>query len=179
MWGSELRDYWVGEVTSGRENSKCNNFALFYEEQGLWITVSEEESGSKWDQRQWGLCPSAWEVNGTNFGFYSKCEGKSFEVEGRIVTWSELHLQKYFSCYVYVWLLFSTLALFIALILCSMLCEVSWNSQLQSLSNTFQCHIGFVCRFWWFCSCIQKILYQITFKFSITVLLDLNLEYFQ
>lgn len=22
----------------------------------------------------------------TNFGFYSKCEGKSFEIEGRIVT---------------------------------------------------------------------------------------------
>lgn len=38
-----------GEVTSGRGNSKCpdrNNFALFYEEQDLWIRVSEK-SGSK------------------------------------------------------------------------------------------------------------------------------------
>lgn len=80
-----------GEVTSGRGNGKCpdrNNFALFCEEQGLWITVSEEESGSKWDHRYWVLCQSAWEAIVPTLDFIPSVKGSHLRLRAEL--WLDL-----------------------------------------------------------------------------------------
>lgn len=124
--------------------------------------------------RQWGLPQSAWEVTGPALGFSPREKGSHLSL--RVEWWlGFIYVYRNISCCVYVWWLFSILALFIAIIRCFVELKSPATKFVKHLSIQNRC----TCWFRWFCSCIQTILDQISFKFIIPALLALNPKYFQ
>lgn len=124
--------------------------------------------------RQWGLSQSAWEVMGPALGFSPRVKVRHLSL--RVEWWfGFIYVYRNISCCVYVWLLFSILALFIAVTRCFVELKSPATKFVKHLSIQNRC----TCRFRWFCSCIQTILDQITFKVTIPALLALNPKYSQ
>lgn len=157
------------EARASAKGPGRNTLALLVEEQGLWITASEE-SGSQWGQAV-RVSQSAWEVMEPALGFSPRVKGRHLSL--RVEWWfGFIYVYRNISCCVYVWLLFSILALFIAVTRCFVELKSPATKFVKHLSIQNRC----TCRF---SSCIQTILDQITFKFTIPALLALNPKYSQ